>query len=122
MSNLLVAPIEENAAKLKANKKPKPKEGWLDDLITEKAMKSLKLPTKAKKTTTVEKPGVGHNGKLTQNAMVKMLEEEESREAKIDHKKRIGDRHEQVGVVILDQNQSDGCRQSGLMIWNWESH
>jgi len=96
MSNLLVAPIEENAAKLKANKKPKPKEGWLDDLITEKAMKSLKLPTKAKKTTTVEKPGVGHNGKLTQNAMVKMLEEEESREAKIDHKKRIGDRHEQV--------------------------
>ena len=50
MSNLLVAPIEENAAKLKANKKPKPKEGWLDDLITKKAMKSLKLPTKTKKT------------------------------------------------------------------------
>ena len=94
MSNLLVAPIEDNAVKQKVEKRPKPKTGWLEDLITQQAKKSLKMPTTPTDRVAAKdkKPKPG----MSKHAMVKLLEEEESREAKIDHQKRMGDRHEQV--------------------------
>ena len=93
MSNLLVAPIEENAVKLRSSKKPTPISGWLDNVITEKAKKSLGLPVTAPTTSSTAKNA---RSAISKNVMVKILEEEENREAKIDHRKRIGDRHEQV--------------------------
>jgi len=94
MSNLMVAPIEDNAALINAKRKPKTKSGWLDDLITEKAKRSLQLPTSMSASKTKgqmsKKPG------MTKNTMVKMLEDEEDREAKVDYRKTIGDRHDQV--------------------------
>ena len=96
MSNLMVAPIEDNAALINAERKPKSKSGWLDDFITEKAKKSLKLPTATTSETKVKGGQSSKKPGMTKTAMVKMLEDEEDREAKVDYQKRIGDRHEQV--------------------------
>ena len=99
MSNLMVAPIEDNAALINAKRKPKTKSGWLDDLITEKAKRSLQLPTSMSASKTKgqmsKKPG------MTKNTMVKMLEDEEDREAKVDYRKTIGDRHDQVSWFLV---------------------
>lgn len=112
MSNLLVAPIERNAAQLNSSKKPKPKNGWLDDLITQKAKQSLRLPTEV----ASEKNGSSSNKSkklgLAKNAMAKMLEEEDDRETKVDYRKRIGDRHEQVRQNrLLRERQIEEERQ-----------
>ena len=116
MSNLLVSPIEDNAAKVTAERKTKPtKSGWLDDLITEKARKALQLPPT--KTTTTTKPGFKSAAK---NAMVKILEDEEDREAKVDYRKRIGNRHEQVDATpALVWTHGDGSIGGGSRERDW---